>query len=180
MTKFYERLEKGVCGCCGARPPKPEKTVCQRCQDNSNRSQVRIRQRRRDEGLCWYCGKDKPYEGFTKCLFCVQLSKENKRKHEPRRKELYKALKERVFDHYGRECQCCGFNEDLIFLSIDHIYNDGAKHRKEIGSLNIYKWLTQNDYPEGFQTLCHNCNFAKALNGGTCPHITKRKLELVS
>jgi len=37
----------------------------------------------------------------------------------------------------------------------------GGKHRKELGNKSIYKWLVQNNFPSGFQTLCYNCNFAK-------------------
>ena len=50
--------------------------------------------------------------------------------------------------------------------------NDGAKHRKEIGhggSL-MYSWLIKNNFPPGFQLLCMNCNFAKGIHGGICPH----------
>lgn len=73
-------------------------------------------------------------------------------------------LKIKVLTHYGNgKCACvrCGFN-DLRALSIDHIYGGGNKHRKEInlgsgGGLNFYKWLINNNYPEGFRTLCWNC-----------------------
>ena len=71
-------------------------------------------------------------------------------------------LKQAVLTHYGNEkCACvkCGF-EDIRALSIDHIKNDGAKHRKS-GVLQIYNWLIKNDYPDGFQTLCMNCQWIK-------------------
>lgn len=72
---------------------------------------------------------------------------------------------------YGNKCACCG-EEQYEFLVIDHVNNDGAEHRAKNnlnGSSAIYKWLRKNDYPEGFQVLCHNCNMAKGFYG-QCPH----------
>jgi len=75
-----------------------------------------------------------------------------------------------VFNHYGWKCKCC---KETIkeFLTIDHINNDGAQHRKKIGSWSIalYRWLVENNFPKGFQTLCFNCNFVKGMYG-KCPH----------
>jgi hypothetical protein len=75
-----------------------------------------------------------------------------------------------VFNHYGKKCNCCG-EEGVEFLSIDHINNDGAKHKRENGikRWDFYHWLIKNNFPEGFQTLCMNCNFAKGKLG-YCPH----------
>ncbi len=78
------------------------------------------------------------------------------------------------FDHYGRECACCGETEPL-FLTLDHVENNGADHRREIGKDGnaLTRWLIANDFPDGFQTLCRNCNWGKFANGGTCPHQVK-------
>jgi hypothetical protein len=80
-----------------------------------------------------------------------------------------------ALDAYGLLCACCGESHEE-FLCIDHVNNDGNVHREEIrgkassgGSLVTYRWLNKNGYPEGFQTLCHNCNFAKHAYGA-CPH----------
>ncbi len=74
------------------------------------------------------------------------------------------ALKLSILTHYGDgECACvkCGFN-DIRALSIDHINGGGTAHRKIVGSGDrIYAWLVRNDYPQGFQTLCMNCQFVK-------------------
>lgn len=88
-------------------------------------------------------------------------------------KEYRERVKDAVFAAYGGYvCVCCGETEKR-FLTIDHINNDGAKHRKEIGfrgGIGIHLWLCKNAFPEGFQVLCFNCNHGKQLNGGTCPH----------
>jgi hypothetical protein len=56
------------------------------------------------------------------------------------------------------------------FLTVDHINNDGAAHRKKVVSAKLYTWLEENRFPVGFQILCYNCNMGKARNGGICPH----------
>jgi ribosome-associated translation inhibitor RaiA len=67
-------------------------------------------------------------------------------------------------------CSCCGEKHDE-FLSIDHINDDGADHRRMIGGWGtIYRWLINNDFPSGFQVLCMNCNFAKGHSSDGCPH----------
>src|SRR3989304_933090 len=67
------------------------------------------------------------------------------------------------------KCACCGC-PILLFLTIDHMNNDGAKHRKEIKRYgSIYLWLKKMNYPKGFQVLCMNCNWAKG-KFGFCPH----------
>lgn len=72
-----------------------------------------------------------------------------------------------VLAAYGGKCVCCGETEEA-FLCIDHVNDDGAQHRMEIGQ-SIYKWIVQNGYPSIVQILCANCNMAKSRPGG-CPH----------
>ena len=93
---------------------------------------------------------------------------------ESRRRSIAK-LKNDVLNAYGTVCACCG-EEDIRFLTVDHINNDGAAHRKSLTGTNkaaghnIYRWLRQNNYPPGFQILCMNCNAGRHWNGGECPH----------
>lgn len=80
-------------------------------------------------------------------------------------------LRNIVLSHYGKQCACCG--ESIIqFLQIDHMNNDGGKHRASgiSSGSTFYYWLIRNDFPEGFQTLCVNCNWGKVHNNGICPH----------
>lgn len=80
--------------------------------------------------------------------------------------------------HYSKgtyECACCGLKDDKIFYDIDHIKNNGNKHRKIIGRSNLHGWLVKNNLPEGYQVLCSNCNQGKNRNKGICPHQLKVK-----
>lgn len=68
-----------------------------------------------------------------------------------------------ALSHYGNgklECVKCGFT-DIRALTIDHMNGRGSEHRKEIRIHNIYQWLIDNNFPEGFQTLCMNCQWIK-------------------
>ena len=72
---------------------------------------------------------------------------------------------------YGRICACCG-EDRPEFLTIDHIHGGGNRHRRELkrnGGVSFYCWLIQQGFPEGYRTLCMNCNFARG-NYGYCPH----------
>lgn len=72
------------------------------------------------------------------------------------------AMKRKTLTHYGNgKCECvkCGFG-DIRALSLDHINGGGYQQRKKIG-IEFYKWIVKNNYPEGFQTLCMNCNWIK-------------------
>ena len=93
-----------------------------------------------------------------------ELSRISKRRYEKR-------AKKEVFEHYGKKCACCG-ESIQEFLTIDHINGGGTKHRKQMGE-KITTWLYKNNFPEGFQTLCFNCNWGKHINGGICPHKQK-------
>ena len=85
--------------------------------------------------------------------------------------------KARVIAAYGGKCLCCSeMNE--AFLSIDHVGDNGAAHRKEIGQSKTYQWLRLNGFPkDGFQLLCHNCNRGRWINGGECPHKSSSPLS---
>ncbi len=80
-------------------------------------------------------------------------------------------MKKEVLTHYGNGiCACvkCGF-DDLRALTIDHINGGGHKERKQLGKgmdrggMTFYRWLRKNGYPEGYQTLCMNCQFIKQV-----------------
>ena len=98
-----------------------------------------------------------------------------------RRKQMRERAAQRrkdVINHYGGICICCG--ETIFeFLGIDHIDGGGIEHRKAIGmsgGSNFYGWIRKNNYPDGFQVLCHNCNMAKGFYG-ICPHKILGKIK---
>jgi len=97
-----------------------------------------------------------------------------------------KAQKRRllIITHYSNntmQCNCCG-DKHIEFLSIDHINGGGNKHRKELFGYTcsgdrFYSWLIRNNFPEGYQILCYNCNLSRGFYG-YCPH-QKEKDECI-
>lgn len=81
--------------------------------------------------------------------------------------------KELVLSAYGgSKCACCGETQ-ILFLTIDHLANNGSNERKDIGirgGCAFYRFLRKANYPSGYQVLCFNCNAGKHMNGGICPH----------
>lgn len=98
---------------------------------------------------CKYCSSSVKVRKYI-CSKCEYVAKYNKQIR----------LKIKVYDTYGgccKECKCSRYE----CLTIDHINNNGAEHRKEVG-LNIYCWLEDNEFPkDNFQLLCYNCNYLK-------------------
>src|SRR3990167_330918 len=95
--------------------------------------------------------------------------------------ERRKKLRESVFAAYGGYvCSCCCEDEPM-FMTIDHIANDGNEHRRKLKSLignggtAFFDWLKRNKFPSGYQVLCRNCNWGKHVNGGVCPHRESRR-----
>jgi hypothetical protein len=86
-----------------------------------------------------------------------------------------------VIKEYGGRCACCGEGNEK-FLSIDHINNDGAEHKKKLfgssrhgSSAALYRWLIKNGFPrDNFRLLCYNCNCGRQHNNGICPHEEER------
>lgn len=139
------------------------------------------------EKTCTKCGAVKPLELFRSdgdkpsgygqpCRQCDAAGRRARRKPEDWRGKS-KRLREEVLDAYGRRCACCG-ETTPEFLTVDHVHNDGAAHREEIGHrpTQLLYYLKRHDYPKDrFQLLCCNCNFAKGWYG-ECPHKRDRKL----
>ena len=66
------------------------------------------------------------------------------------------------------------------FLTIDHINPEYKpdKTGKNSRSRGVdYRWLIDNDFPEGFQILCWNCNCSKGKYG-SCSHNERESCNL--
>lgn len=154
--KRYEQTP-GLCANCGA---DTDSYYCSPCKEKRYRRQKKRLKKRVKEGLCIKCPNE-ALDGHSYCLCCLNKQKE------------YRRLKKKeVFEAYGgAKCACCG-ESTFDFLTIDHVNNDGADHRREIGAggTTTYMWLIRNKFPEGFQVLCANCQLGKAVNGGVCSH----------
>jgi len=78
------------------------------------------------------------------------------------KKRSYAKLRFEILTHYSEgtlKCKSCQ-DSHIEFLEIDHINGGGNKHKEEIKTL-FYVWLKRNNFPEGYQVLCSNCNMKK-------------------
>lgn len=175
-----KRINAGLCGHCG-KNPLCNNTECKKCRNARSDYQKRAykngttskgstyvlknRAKRLSQGLCGRCGKHPFDAGKKTCSLCLN-----------RVKALEKEAKDKVYAAYGGYvCNCCG-ETTKEFLTIDHIDNDGAEHRrktKTVGGAGLYRWIIKNHFPKTFQILCYNCNCGKKHNGGICPHENK-------
>ena len=119
----------------------------------------------------------------SKCKVCAgkrmsKWSKDNRESIYAKwlvKKESY--LKQ-IREGYGGKCACCGESNPL-FLTIDHVNNDGYKirprNKKGVAVANersghYYVRIIKEGFPSYLQLLCWNCNCGKARNKGICPH----------
>jgi len=82
-----------------------------------------------------------------------------------------------VVDAYGGKCVCCG-ERQKIFLTIDHIHQNGAEHRRQVGNgPSLYLDIINSGFPKGeYRILCFNCH-AAASYIGYCPHHPRKALH---
>ena len=75
-------------------------------------------------------------------------------------------------------------NSHIEFLSMDHIAGRKqmnselelvkAGYTSKFKIHQLLRWIKKNNFPEGFQILCHNCNFTKGHSkDNKCPHERK-------
>ena len=138
---------------------------------------------------CTFCKTVKPVKDFYKrrknecairCKLCSIAIRKNWTKKNPTHARKYRVdyrikLKAEVFNHYSGgeiKCACCG-EKEIDFLCIDHINGNGSEDRKRLGNkglgIRLYCYLKNNNYPEGYRVLCHNCNMALGFYK-SCPH----------
>lgn len=160
--------------------------ICESCRSARRAAYAVKAASARAGGPCVSCADGMAVIGKTRCQPCADKSRKKSelwRESNPgvtpaqrsygirKRKEQRRA----VFSAYGNQCACCGESEPL-FLTIDHINGGAPEHRRQSnlgrGGAILYAWLIRNEFPEGFQTLCFNCNWAKHSNreNGGCPH----------
>ena len=106
-----------------------------------------------------------------KCRPCVNNWRKEwaKTKHAKELRRLAnRRVREAALAGYGSVCNCC--NEDTFeFLAIDHVNGGGRKEREVMSTVQIARKVINENWPDTYQVLCHNCNQAKGWYG-ICPH----------
>lgn len=109
--------------------------------------------------LCWNCQFKKKHQ---------EIKPKNPTKQQLRRMNYSLDVKKICMENYGKFCPCG--EQDIMVLTLDHVNDDGAKHRKELGKsgTGFYLHLRKNNFPQNppLQVLCMNCQYIKRLNLG--------------
>jgi predicted HNH restriction endonuclease len=96
----------------------------------------------------------------------------------------YYKIRMRVIAKLGSKCQYCGFDTDVRALAIDHVHNDGYKHRKvhRGGTAQYIRDIERSvDAKDGrFQLLCCNCDRIKEQNHREQQNIIAEEIALLS
>lgn len=150
----------GLCNVCGKNPKPKKRKICAACRSRK----LWKRRKLRNEGKCSCCWSNDPAPNRKLCQRCLDTSARHRQR-----------IRDEVFEAYGGyTCVCCGEIEPL-FLTLDHIHGGGNKERlqKGGGGMQTLQRLRRENFPEGFQVLCRNCNWGRHVNGGVCPHQNK-------
>ena len=158
------------------------KFMCERCGIRPRLSSRRHRCSECDP-LCHQCDVATRVGGSHYCNHCQAERRRDWYKNDPanRAQRLASnkagndALRQETLDAYGGICACKGCQETLPqFLTVDHMNNDGASHRRSVqrfGGIEFYRHLRTLGFPqEDYQLLCWNCNLGKHIYGH-CPHL---------
>ncbi len=158
---------------------------CQKCGDDKHENEFQLRTdtgKRRN--VCRLCRTKRDSTARR------QHYQRDPQKHAEVKKHCRESAAERgkrlrlaAISHYSQgtmRCACCG-EPELAFLTLDHINNDGAEHRRQLfgkksrsySTRALYSVLAKQGYPVGLQVLCWNCNCAKDILG-YCPHQKRR------
>lgn len=152
--RVSERKSSDLCTSCGLSSTT---VTCDNCRARRKQNG----EERNSRGLCRQCDNPKLVDN-TYCADCKQYQYDYTRK-----------LRQQVLDRYGNACSCCG-ETTYEFLAIDHVNDDGNIDRANgIRGPSLIRKIIAENYPDKYQILCHNCNFAKQFSPG-CPH--KRKI----
>lgn len=143
-------ISENVCSRCKRYEVVSGKKQCERCL----KWLTDRRLRNKASGVCPNCGRELEV-GFTKCTQCRSKSAELRRSDVQSTIEAYG----------GYVCLGCGETEP-IFLTLDHIDNDGGGSKRVVRGSGFYTQQRKSGYKDRIQILCFNCNLAKSRNKG--------------
>lgn len=177
--------EQGLCLSCGGVREDSTKSNCLTCRENNKRTILRQRElerisstklyeQRKLSGLCVICGSTERIPNILYCGVCKVKRQNFTVKYSEGRhlqqKEYRQLTKQEAVNRYGGCCACC--QETILdFLTVDHVLNNGATHRKETKLVGdkMYRFLLRSPIMPEFQILCWNCQMGKQYRGA-CPH----------
>jgi len=163
--------------------------VCIECHRQRSRDYYQGNKERMLDGFKQYAQANRKaltdygrsYYARNSSKICEQTRKrmsepERKANAKRQRKTSQQALRAKILNHLGGRCYCCGL-DDLRFLTIDHINNDGRIDRKlpsgksKNGYMILLDIQREGIPKDRYRAACYNCNCARNwTEGKICPH----------
>ncbi len=154
----------------------------QRKREYNKAYELEHKERRKELARARYANNPKKHRNYALKSYYKYID-ENRQKQRERKKIEYQQdkakvyainykshckLRKEVLAYYGGgqlACIQCG-EQRLACLSIDHINGQGAIERNTLpkyqrAGLAFYRYLRKKNLPEGYQTLCMNCQWIK-------------------
>lgn len=153
-----KKIKAGLCITCGQNRADGKKRRCLECLERRAKTDSERIVIWRRAGKCTGCGSARDRQG-NKCDKCFE-----KDRYRTKQKGFNRRL--RFIEAYGGKCECCG-ETNPFFLTADHINRDGKGDRKK--GRGIYQDCLKRKRVD-IRVLCFNCNCAREINDGVCPH----------
>jgi hypothetical protein len=152
---------QGICTFCGQRKAIENRIYCRKCTAATAKRSKKQRSEAVRKGICYICGSVVSKTNYYLC----EKHRLSTNKYQ-RKLSLRKKIE--VLTYYGKRgtLQCCwrGCNiQDVDMLTLDHVFNDGAKHRRRLGRTGIPYSVIAKSFPDGFQTLCAGHQLKKQI-----------------
>lgn len=119
--------------------------------------------------VCRGCGHEKPLVSpGALCNVCRNKKPKNKAS------TRWSSWSLRFFCvvNYSPSCSCVWCKDDEFYesLELDHVNNDGSRHKRKIGNDrndngSLHRWAILNNFPPVLQVLCGTCHNIKTRTG---------------
>ncbi len=154
-------IELGKCKVCGNEASR-RASICRNCYFS--------RADRKNVIICAKCNIETKKYVKLLCISCYRIDNGRKyyanpikrNKLKKNRKKYNENKRRLVINSLGGECYCCG-DKEFHRLTIDHVNNDGAEHRKKLGGdlIKMLNDIIRQNYPrDKYRVACITCNCA--------------------
>jgi hypothetical protein len=112
----------------------------------------------------WY-QRNKERVRASKAANMRRYREQQPEKHRAQSRAAKTRLRASLVATYGAECALCGFSDQRA-LTLDHILNNGAAERAELGERGVYRRALLPDFRHEYRILCMNCQFIARAEAG--------------
>ena len=117
-------------------------------------------------------GQTQKFQKYTPEYIGLKTRELVREQYESKRRKMSKNRKLCIeyFSNGTNSCKCCGIN-NIKFLTLSHPNGDGWVHRI-MSQKDVVGRLIKCGFETKFDIVveCYNCNLAREVNGGKCPH----------